>query len=100
MSVDFSAVLGAGWIITKEERDSLIAAELISEDDPSRVNCYSNYDVEYFLGITCDGVDAGYSTAIIPDEIFNSIIEVTQRFPNLHEALNQDPEIHMFCRIC
>ena len=100
MSVDFSASLGAGWIITEEERDSLIAAELISEDDPRRVNCYSNYDVEYFLGIICDEVDAGYSTAIIPDEIFNAIKEVTQRFPNLHETLNQDPEILMFCRIC
>ena len=99
MGVDFNATLGAGWIITKEERDSLIAAELISEDDPYRVNCYSNYDVEYFLGIVVDGVDAGYSTAIIPDDIFNSIIEVTQHFPKLHEILDRDPEILMFCRI-
>ena len=122
MSVDYVAFIGIGWVISAEEKERLIDANLkmiedhpdedimCVEDEFSYINSYYG-DGEVFLGSTLVSIDCGeymnltaIGSLLTPEELEKFVLTYEKIFEACGESLGIDskwynPQINLIHRI-
>lgn len=122
MSVDYEAFIGIGWVISAEEKERLIDANLkmiedypdadimCIEDEFSYINSYYG-DGEVFLGKTLVSIDSGeymnltaVGSLLTPEELERFVLTYEKIFEACGEPLGIDskwynPQIYLIHRI-
>ena len=122
MSVDFEAFIGIGWVMSAEERDRLVEANLrlikeypdedipCVEDEFSYIDCYYD-ESDVFLGKSIVSINRGeymnltaIGSFITPEELEEFTLTYEKIFEACGEPLGMDskwynPQIYLIHRI-